>query len=333
MRNGDVLDGCGAGARWSEATRRTNLKHYAGWLGWLQATGGLDWAVAPADRVTPSRVRAYVRDLGRAVAPITVSSYLRDLKVVTKAMSPDRDCRWLMDMTCRLKSWAQPVRIRRPQGLPAHDMFRTALEELARLTENGFRSPRATLAYRDTLLVAMLICAPLRLRNLAMIRVGEQLEKQGDEWHLRFAGHETKTHQPLHLVLPDALECHVETYMRHVRPAFPGAELTDRLWISAKRAPMAETTIYARVMRTSERLFGTAVNPHTFRTIAATFLAESSPEDALRARPLLGHRRNDTTEAHYIMADQIRASQKVADALLAIRDGPLKHSGNSDPPG
>jgi hypothetical protein len=41
----------------------------------------------------------------------------------------------------------------------------------------------------------------------------------------------------------------------------------------------------------TERLFGTAITPHSFRSIAATASAEAFPEDALHARPLLGHRR------------------------------------------
>ena len=35
FREGNPLDGCGAACHWAEATRRTNLKHYARWLGWL----------------------------------------------------------------------------------------------------------------------------------------------------------------------------------------------------------------------------------------------------------------------------------------------------------
>ena len=35
FREGNPLDGCGAACDWAEATRRTNLKHYSRWLGWL----------------------------------------------------------------------------------------------------------------------------------------------------------------------------------------------------------------------------------------------------------------------------------------------------------
>jgi len=84
--------------------------------------------------------------------------------------------------------------------------------------------------------------------------------------------------------------------------------------------PMAKETIYMRVIKRTRELFGVGLNPHAFRSIAATFLAESSPEDALYARPLLGHRQQQTTERYYIRASQIDAARIVSTALRGIRD-------------
>ncbi len=321
LREGDVLDGRGAGWHWSEATRRTNLKHYGRWLGWLKLQGTLEVVTDPTDRVTPERVTAYVRDLINEVAPKTADSYLRDLKVVAKALQPDKDWRWLMDLTNRIKAWARPSRNHRPPILPADEMFRRVLAELDRLAAGDFKMRPVQLAYRDMLLVAVQLCSALRLRNLAMIRIGTHLQKLGPEWHLRFAGSETKNKNPLHLVLHQALAPHLECYLEHVRPLIPGSEKTNHLWPACKGKPMAHHTVYDCTRRTTERLFGVAINPHMFRTIGATFLAESSPADALRARPLLGHRSNATTERFYVKASQIEASRKVTNAIHEIRDG------------
>ena len=123
LRVGDVLDGRGAGAHWAAGTRRTNLKHYSRWLGWLAARGSFVSGEVPEDRVTPENVWAYARELLDSVAPKTVASYLRDLKVVIKAMAPERDWRWLMDLTNRLKRSAKPSRDRSSQILRADDVF------------------------------------------------------------------------------------------------------------------------------------------------------------------------------------------------------------------
>ncbi len=61
---------------------------------------------------------------------------------------------------------------------------------------------------------------------------------------------------------------------------------------------MAAGTIYARVIKRPRELFGIGLNPHAFRSIAVTFLAKNSPEDALYARPPLGHRQSQTTERY-----------------------------------
>jgi hypothetical protein len=79
-------------------------------------------------------------------------------------------------------------------------------------------------------------------------------------------------------------------------------------------------TIYLRTVACGKRLFGQHISPQAYRRIAATFLAESSASDALHARPLLGHRRGDTTVHHYIMATSLEASRRVANALGEIRD-------------
>ena len=73
------------------------------------------------------------------------------------------------------------------------------------------------------------------------------------------------------------------------------------------------------VKRTGE-LFGTALNPHAFRNLTATLLAESSPEDALHARPLLGNRQQDTTERYYVRASQLTAGRNISAALRTLRD-------------
>ncbi len=153
-----------------------------------------------------------------------------------------------------------------------------------------------------------------------MTEIGRHLDQTGSEWHLRFEASETKTGQPLHLILPDELAPFLALFLEKVRPAFPGAADTNLLWPACEGWPMAPNTIYQRVVKRSRELFGVAINPHAFRSIAATFLAEASPEDALYARPLLGHRQSQTTERYYIRASQIDAARTVSTALRGIRD-------------
>ncbi len=190
---------------------------------------------------------------------------------------------------------------------------------LARIPDRQHRWGLSRLACYATVKGILTVC-PLRLRNLAMMKLGKHLYQVGPEWRLSFDGGETKTGQPIHLVIPRELTPLIAVFLERVRPAFPGAADGTQVWPACKGRPMAAETIYMRVIKRTRELFGVAINPHAFRSIAATFLAESSPTDALYARPLLGHRQSQTTERYYIRASQIDAARTVSTALRGIRD-------------
>jgi len=320
FRTGDLLDGQGAAVHWAEATRNTNRKHYARWLGWLVANDLLDNDLAPWERVTPASVEAYARSLIDRRAPRTVASALIGLKCVAQRMRPDHDWRWLKELTNRLDRWAKPSRDSRERILSAPDIFTRVIAELERCISGPLEKRRDQLAFRDALIVAILATCPIRLRNLAMMEIGKHLDRIGPEWHLRFEASETKTGQSIHLVLPIEFAPFLAVFLEKVRPAFPQAADDGYVWPAGKGKPMAKETIYMRVMKRTRELFGVALNPHAFRSIAATFLAEASPGDALYARPLLGHRQPETTERYYIRASQIDAARTVSAALRQIRD-------------
>ena len=133
--DGDPLEEAGAGRHWAASTRVTNRRHYARWLAWLTAADMLDPAVEPWERATPERVRAFGEHLIAQVAPRTAASVLIGLKVVLKAMHPEGDWRWLMDLTNRLNTWAEPAVDRTAQTLPIEQIHNACLRELDRLLE------------------------------------------------------------------------------------------------------------------------------------------------------------------------------------------------------
>ncbi len=315
---GDVLSGAGPARHWSTATRTTNSKSYARWLGWLSRTGGLDPASEPADRATPERVRAYARALMTTVRPRTVATYIIGLKRVLAMMAPERDWRWLMNLTNGLDVWAPAAR-KKTDLPPASEIYAGVLAELERLSAGGFETRRPQIAFRDALIVGLLTACPIRLRTLETIEIGGRLRKLGNEWRLFFGGADTKNGDPLSFVIPADLAHWLELYILKIRPRFRIAPGCARLWPGCKGAPLATETLYQRVTLTTMRLFGVAIPPHSFREVAATFLADTSPEDALRAPALLGHRQLATTERHYIRANQVAANRKVAEAIRSIR--------------
>jgi site-specific recombinase XerD len=110
----------------------------------------------------------------------------------------------------------------------------------------------------------------------------------------------------------------LERYLAEVRPLFPGAALTRRLWLNQDGPVTSPRFVYQRMTRLTRRLFGKPINPHLLRDCAASSLAMVSADVARTAAALLGHRHFSTTERYYIQANELEASRKLNAILESI---------------
>ena len=76
------------------------------------------------------------------------------------------------------------------------------------------------------------------------------------------------------------------------------------------------------VVRTQEAL-GHPVNPHLFRTCAATVIAMEDPAHFGIAARLLGHSQLATTEKYYDKARVTEAVRRHQELIVGIRDGAI----------
>ncbi len=315
IAEGDIFDGQGPAAHWATRTKQTNIQHYGRWLNHLLWSGQLNPDITPADRVTPGAVRAYNRHLAELVAPRTRLSLLVGLKVTIAAMAPDHSWRWLQDLCNRVQRHAKPKTDKRSRIRPSGEIYVAALRELEALPSGELNLYQAV-AYRDALILALLTARPLRVRNATEIDLGRHLVRIDDRWLLTFPGEEMKNRQPLEFFLPQDLCPWLEQYIAEVRPMFPGAAQSDRLWLNQYGPVTSPHFIYLRIVKLTKRLFGTPINPHLLRDCAASSLALVSPDLARAAAPLLGHRHFSTTERYYIQANELEASRRI-NAILA----------------
>ena len=75
-------------------------KGYGRWLAWLDSRVLLDAQVAPGDRITPDRVKAYVGHLEAENASGTVIARIIELKVMAAIMDPGT--RLVLDLSIRI---------------------------------------------------------------------------------------------------------------------------------------------------------------------------------------------------------------------------------------
>ncbi|KLK92654.1 hypothetical protein AA309_13275 [Microvirga vignae] len=316
--DGDIFDEGSGAAHWASRTRLTNVQHYGRWLGYLHWTGKLEEAADPADRVTREAVRAYNCHLERLVAPRTRLSMLVGLKVMMQAMAPDQDWRWLQDACNRVQISAKPSKDKKAKMRPTAEIFAAAISELERLPA-GSLSIEQAIAYRDVLMLAFLASRPLRVKNFTNLEIGIHCLPTNGNWLITIPTEETKTRQPISFELPEPLVPWFEQYLVEVRPLFPQAQKSTRLWLGKEGILRDSHAVYHRITKLTRRLFGMPINPHLLRDCAASSLAAVSADMARAAAPLLGHRHFSTTERYYIQADNLAATRRVSRILERVK--------------
>lgn len=310
--------------RWRPITQASIEQGYGRWLAWLDLNGELDRGQGPAERVTDERVRAYFEMLrGQGLADYSVAARLQQLGNALTAMAPDKDWKRILRASDRVHADAVPVTNIEAKCQPAEVVLQLGLDMMHAAEKDRFRTAteRATL-FRDGLIIAFLIHRPLRLSNLTSITIGGRLQRQGDTWSLAFPGSETKGGRPIDLVWPPELSEALERYItvhRDVLMAAGTSQPADALWVARGGKPMGSDAIAAQINARTKEEFGTAINPHAFRHIAATTIATHDPEHAANTAAVLSHASLKTTEKHYNKAKQHDAAERVHEVHKALR--------------
>ena len=336
---GGLLDDAGLAAGWRPATVNGALAVYGRFLAYLDREGLLDPAHGVGDRLTPMLLNRYVSELQGVSSSRTVASYVVMLDMVLRALAPAREWGWLGLASRRLLYRAEPSRNKRARVVPAADLLQLGLDlmrqadaEAASGTQDSPTHQERLLLFRDGLMIATLICRPLRQANFLGIGIGRQLVAAGPAWSLVFAAGETKTGRGLEVSYPPELAGALGHYLRVVRPGllalgrvrYPHGRAGDRpagqaLWVSVNGTALRKTALdNLLALRTTER-FGRKVNTHLFRDCAATSIVENAPDQVRIAARILGHATLQTTEQHYIIANTRKEVSRYQNGVLARR--------------
>jgi len=333
-KTGDIFTDGGLASAWKPKTRLTVMKAYGNWLRFLKDAGRIHEGQSIGDRLTTENLRDYIAALRQRLSPVTIVTQLRSLSQAIRALTPDTDRGLLKSAISRLQVSASPSRDK-----VARLVSPISLLHLGQRIMEAWRSRNAhdrrlnDMDFRDGLMIVLLALCPLRLANLAQIRIGQHLLIGEGSARLRFAPHETKGGKSLDVPFPEELLPHLRFYLRTVHPKLSADPETETaLWPSLHNRPLTEHGIYTRITHITDSHFGHPVTPHMFRDAAATFIAEMTPDRAHMAAAVLQHRSFGTTQRHYIHGQQHKAShlyQAAIDELIAKPecDGRLKNGG------
>jgi integrase len=325
---GDLLEAGGERARYAPASNRKTEKGYGRWLAWLLCRGYLEPEKAPADRITPERLRAYIADLSVFDASATILSRLQELHDAAAALDCNRNWDWIRQIARRVRAQHVPARAKRERMVHACDLLQVGEMLMAETSEQPTIRLQA-MQFRDGLIIALLAARPLRLKNLTGLALGHSLLRRGDSWWIDIPPEETKTREPIEAPWPEVLNAPLATYLDVYRPLL--CRLRSRwtrpvgtaLWISTHGSPMTSIAIYHVLTRRTAEAYGKPINPHLFRDCAATSIAIEDPEHVRVASQILGHRSAATTERYYNQAQAIDAARRYQHFLVALRNGTI----------
>jgi len=316
----------GVASRWSPATRRKTAAGYGRFLFWLQERAALAAEGDPAARVTRERVRTYLDDLKRSNRGHTIQNRVQELGDAVRAIAPQRDWRWLLRAAGRLRAGTKPARDKAARLRPIEALVADGFALMAEAERDGAASRLGRAAiYRDGLVIALLGLHPMRLRNLADLRIGDHVVVETEKIVLKLAAPETKGRHGYEAIATPRLSTALTRYIRHHRPvllAAKGRWRTDAgatLWISRDGSPCSEQTL-AKIIRKRTKPPGRLpMSPHLFRSAAATSVAVGAPDAVDIIPAVLGHASAKTAERYYNLAGSLEASRAHAALIDAVR--------------
>lgn len=313
-----LLDDTGRAAKWRPATISKVGRAYATYLNWLDLTRQLIDLEQPEQRFTRVRLDAYCAHLSESVRPTTIRSQLTDLVRALSVIAPKADVSLIRQ---RLRCYPKTGdRLAKRQRMQEPEVLLTlGLDLMADAESRSTPTRRDAVIYRDGLLIAVLACRALRLRNLTNVDIGRQLTEKCAQWALLFEATETKNHRPWMNGWPEVLIPHLNRYLGLYRPMLLNGRFDGpHLWISERPGPLTDNGIYYAIVTRTKKAFGKPVNPHLFRDAAATSLAVHDPAHVKIAHHVLVNA-YQTMEQHYNQAHAIEASANLNTTMRLLR--------------
>jgi integrase len=177
---------------------------------------------------------------------------------------------------------------------------------------------RAAVLAQIAVAVAILSVAPIRLGNLAAIRLGENLSKPGgpqSEYWLKFPKYDVKNNQALQFRLVDFVTAIVNEYVHDFRPVLLRGSNADWLFPGESGGHKEKISFSTQIVERIEKSTGTRITVHQFRHAAGALILKNRPGEYELVRRMLGHRSIQTTIKFYCSLETTQASEIFTDII------------------
>jgi integrase len=160
--------------------------------------------------------------------------------------------------------------------------------------------------------IAILAVAPVRLANLAAIRLATNLIKPdgvGSNYWLVFPDYDVKNRIRLEYPLPPYLTRLIDEYIYDFRPVLMRGTNEDWLFPGQRRGAKGKICLSGQITARIWKATGVRMTVHQFRHAAGAIILMQRPGEYELVRQILGHRSVQTTINAYIGLENIRASE------------------------
>lgn len=192
-------------------------------------------------------------------------------------------------------------------------------EQLMRQARLERHAPvKAAVLAQIAVAVAILTIAPVRLDNLASIRLGENLIKPGgpqSNYFLTFNKYDVKNRVPLQFKLDDVVTAIINEYVHDFRPTLMRGANTDWLFPGEGSEHKEKISFSTQIVQRVEKSTGLRITVHQFRHAAGALILKHRPGEYELVRRLLGHKSVQTTIKFYLELETTQASEIFTDLV------------------
>jgi hypothetical protein len=177
---------------------------------------------------------------------------------------------------------------------------------------------RAGLLAQTAVAVGILLVAPVRLGNLAAIRLDVNLIKPGgpgSNYWLQFPKFDVKNKKALQFAFNDKLTKLIEEYVFDFRPVLMKDKNDDWLFPGRSTDHKEKIGFSTQIVDQVEKAAGMRITVHQYRHAAAAMLLKHRPGEYELVRQLLGHKSVETTKRFYLDLETTAASEIYTDIL------------------
>ena len=263
--------------------------------------------------MTLENVDAYIAELKDRVGSVTVHGSICKLRRAAQYIAPGRDFAWLAEIGKDLALEMRP-RSKFDRMVMAELLVEAGLtlihEAETSPTLNELSRARH---FRNGLMVALLALCPIRRKNFTALEIGRSFVKIHGTWWIVLSASETKENRADERRINELLTPGIARYLGQHRPVLARTKNPpSALWLSSRSgAPMSARSVSYVLSATTLATVGVNVNPHLFRTSAASTAATHGGHNPHLASALLHHTDPKVTNAHYNRATGLTAADRL----------------------